>query len=486
MLSDLSQYRIDLLYPELALVLSGLLVLIAGVFVNEKIKRPLCSLIAVLGICLSLCLCLSIKGIEAQSFYGAIMIEDFSIFFKIIILIGALIAALLSYDYLKTGDIKIPEYFSLMLFAASGMTLLVSSADLISILISIEIMSLSMYILVGIRDNEPFAAEATLKYFILGSFSSAIMFYGITLVYGASESFLLSKIAEAFSSGTLHEMRFFVIGMGMIIAGIAFKVASVPFHMWAPDVYQGAPAPITGYMAVGVKAAAFAAALRIFVTGFEGMEIEWKTVMWWLAVLSILAGNLMALMQENIKRMLAYSGIAHAGYILIGLATATPESYSGMLFYLAVYVVMNIGAFGVIVGLSHNDKELEELKDWSGIAHKHPFMAVAMTIFLLSLAGIPPMGGFFAKFYLFYTAVAAGDIPLVIIAVMGSCISLYYYLKVIILMYMKEPLPAASPVIASFPVKAGVLISSILVVYLGILPSYVLNWAKISIEGFIN
>jgi NADH-quinone oxidoreductase subunit N len=342
-------------------------------------------------------------------------------------------------------------------------------------------MSLAVYVLVGIRRNEPFAIEAALKYFILGSFASAILVYGIALVYGASRSLNLTQIAFAASSGRILEPNLFTIGMGLILVGFGFKVASVPFHMWAPDVYQGAPAPITGFMSMGVKAAAFAAAIRVFMVAFNGDMDTWQPIVWWLAVLTMLAGNLMALMQENIKRMLAYSSIAHAGYLLVGLAVGGEQAGAAMLYYLAAYAFMNLGAFGVIVAVSGGDKELENIPDWSGLAYRYPVMAAAMALCLFSLIGMPPTAGFFAKFNLFYSAVDAGDVPIVIIGVIASMISLYFYLKVIVTMYMRDPDREIVPASPNVSVRLGVLLASLAVLYLGIMPGTALEWATSSI-----
>jgi NADH-quinone oxidoreductase subunit N len=426
-------------------------------------------------------LSLNLFDINARAFYGAIQVDDFGVFFKLLIIAGSFIVALMSIDYLRRDDIQVSEYYTLLLFATVGMTLLASAGDLITIFIAIELMSLSVYVLVGMRRNEPFATEAALKYFILGSFASAILVYGIALVYGASKSINLTQIAYAAASGRILEPRLFTIGMGLILVGFGFKVASVPFHMWAPDVYQGAPAPITGFMSMGVKAAAFAAAIRVFMVAFNDYMPAWQPIVWWLAVLTMLAGNLMALMQENIKRMLAYSSIAHAGYLLVGLAVGGEQAGAAMLYYLAAYAFMNLGAFGVIVAVSGGDKELENISDWSGLAYRYPVMGAAMALCLFSLIGMPPTAGFFAKFYLFYSAVAAGDVPIVVIGVIASMISLYFYLKVIVTMYMREPEREIVPAAPNVSVRLGILLSSFAVLYLGIAPGTALEWATDSI-----
>jgi NADH-quinone oxidoreductase subunit N len=478
---DSSQFPFILLIPELVLVGFAFFILLRGAFSKGGGSRPYAGLVTCVGLAIAGFLSLNLFDINARAFYGAIRIDNFSVFFKIVIIAGAFIVTLMSMDYLRRNDIQVCEYYTLLLFATVGMTLLASASDLITIFIAIEIMSLSVYVLVGIRRNEPFATEAALKYFILGSFASGILVYGIALVYGASRSLNLAQIAFAAASGRILEPNLFTIGMGLILVGFGFKVASVPFHMWAPDVYQGAPAPITAFMSMGVKAAAFAAAIRVFMVAFNGHMPTWQPIVWWLAVLTMLAGNLMALMQENIKRMLAYSSIAHAGYLLVGLAVGGEQAGAAMLYYLAAYAFMNLGAFGVIVAVSGGDKELENIPDWSGLAYRYPVMAAAMALCLFSLIGMPPTAGFFAKFYLFYSAVDAGDVPIVIIGVIASMISLYFYLKVIVTMYMRDPEREIVPASPNVSVRLGVLLASLAVLYLGIAPGTTLEWATSSI-----
>jgi NADH-quinone oxidoreductase subunit N len=478
---DMKQFPFEILTPELVLVGFAFMTLLIGVFSRGAGSRPYAGLIAATGLVIAGLFALHIYGVKAEAFYGAYQMDSFGLFLKVVILAGTFITALLSMDYLRRSDIEIYEYYALLLFATVGMMLLVSSADLISILISIEIMSLSVYVLVGIRRDEPFATEAALKYFILGSFASGILVYGIAMVYGATESINLNQIASAAIQGTILEPKLFAIGMGLILVGFGFKIASVPFHMWAPDVYQGAPAPITGFMSMGVKAAAFGAAIRVFTVAFGHSISDWQPIFWWLAVLTMLGGNLMALAQQNIKRMLAYSSIAHAGYILVGLAVGTLQAVAAMLFYLTAYAFMNLGAFGVIVAVSGGEKELENIPDWSGLAYRYPLLGAAMALCLFSLIGMPPTGGFFAKFYLFYSAVAGGDVPIAVIGVIASMISLYFYLKVIVYMYMREPEREIVSATPNLSVRLGVLLASCAVLYLGILPGSVLEWATSSI-----
>jgi NADH-quinone oxidoreductase subunit N len=478
---DMNQFPFEILTPELVVVGFAFITLLIGIFSRGAGSRFYAGLIAATGLVIAGLFALHIYGVKAEAFYGAYQLDPFGLFLKVVILAGAFVTALISMDYLRRSDIPVYEYYALLLFATVGMMLLVSSADLISILISIEIMSLSVYVLVGIRGDEPFAAEAALKYFVLGSFASGILVYGIAMVYGATESINLNQIGNAAIQGTILEPKLFAIGMGLIMVGFGFKIASVPFHMWAPDVYQGAPAPITGFMSMGVKAAAFGAAIRVFTVAFGHSISDWQPIFWWLAVLTMLGGNLMALVQQNIKRMLAYSSIAHAGYILVGLAVGTLQSVGAMLFYLTAYAFMNLGAFGVIVAVSGGEKELESIPDWSGLAYRYPLLGAAMALCLFSLIGMPPTGGFFAKFYLFYSAVAGGDVPIAVIGVIASMISLYFYLKVIVYMYMRDPDREIVPATPNLSVRLGVLLASCAVLYLGILPGSVLEWATSSV-----
>jgi NADH-quinone oxidoreductase subunit N len=478
---DMNQFPFEILTPELVVVGFAFITLLIGIFSRGAGSRFYAGLIAATGLVIAGLFALHIYGVKAEAFYGAYQLDPFGLFLKVVILAGAFVTVLISMDYLRRSDIPVYEYYALLLFATVGMMLLVSSADLISILISIEIMSLSVYVLVGIRGDEPFAAEAALKYFVLGSFASGILVYGIAMVYGATESINLNQIGNAAIQGTILEPKLFAIGMGLIMVGFGFKIASVPFHMWAPDVYQGAPAPITGFMSMGVKAAAFGAAIRVFTVAFGHSISDWQPIFWWLAVLTMLGGNLMALVQQNIKRMLAYSSIAHAGYILVGLAVGTLQSVGAMLFYLTAYAFMNLGAFGVIVAVSGGEKELESIPDWSGLAYRYPLLGAAMALCLFSLIGMPPTGGFFAKFYLFYSAVAGGDVPIAVIGVIASMISLYFYLKVIVYMYMRDPDREIVPATPNLSVRLGVLLASCAVLYLGILPGSVLEWATSSV-----
>ena len=319
------------------------------------------------------------------------------------------------------------------------MILLASSTDMIMIFLGIEIVSICLYVLAGIRRGNLASNEAALKYFLLGAFATGFLLYGMTLVYGSTGSTNLFEIADFVKNPEAQSNPLLLMGLVLLIIGFGFKVASVPFHMWAPDVYQGAPTPVTAFMAVGPKAAAFAAFFRVFAEAFPEMAPSWEVLLSSIAVLSMFFGNLGAIMQTNIKRMLAFSSISHAGYILMAVIAKNSLGASSLLFYMLAYAFTTFGIFGIVILLGRKGEENLEIENYSGLAYKHPIIALSMTVFLLSLAGLPPFAGFIAKFYIFSAAVQEGLITLVIIAVLNSAISFYYYLKVVVFMYMKEP-----------------------------------------------
>ncbi len=400
----------------------------------------LCGLLAALAVCASLW-----GGEPVSAFGGMVALDGFSLILCVIVLVAAILAVLLSTNYVERIGIAQGEYYALLLLATSGMMLLGSATDLVTVFLGIEIMSIAIYVLVGFNHARPQSAEAALKYLLLGAFASGFLLYGIALVYGSTGSTNLAEIARYFKP---HDMTrvppTFLIGIGLLVVGFGFKVGAVPFHMWTPDVYQGAPTSITAFMATGVKAAAFAALLRVFYFAFPNLSLHWAPVLQGLAIATMIVGNLMALTQTNIKRMLAYSSIAHAGYILVGLVavydkSVAAEAASSIFFYLLAYTVMNAGAFGVVIMLGRDKEEMEELDDYKGLAVRRPWMAFLLALFLLSLAGLPPTAGFAGKFFIFATAMRAGFEMLVVIGVLNSALSVYYYLRPLVIMYMQEP-----------------------------------------------
>ncbi len=422
--------------PLIAVSVTALAVLMVGVNVDEDESLGL-GMLSLGGLGLALVLALTALGKSELAFGGAIALDNFAIYFELAILISAALTVLMSLEYV--GELGLPgaEYYSLLLFATLGMMLLATAGDLIVIFLGLETMSIAVYVLAGFRRGDPRSIEASLKYFMLGAFSTGFLLYGIALVYGATGTIRLDRISAALS-GPLAHSPLMLLGLGMMLIGFAFKVAAVPFHMWAPDVYEGAPTPVTAFMAVGVKIGAFAGFLRIFVAHLGPVSAHWTWVLWVIAALTMTIGNTVALVQTNIKRMLAYSAIAHAGYLLVGMTAADSAAGGAILYYLLGYAFTNMGAFAVVAALGRTDAPHEQIADYRGLAARHPGLAAAMALFMLSLTGVPPLAGFVGKFYLFGAALNRGLVGLVIIAVLNSAMSAYYYISVIVAMYMEE------------------------------------------------
>ena len=435
----LAPESIDLiaLAPVLVLSVFAMMVLVVDLFGGRN--KPLLVFISLVGLLMTAISAFAKNPIPAYSFNDSYIVDHLSLFFICIFTISSALAILLSVEYNEREGIRAGEYYALILFCTVGMILLASSTDMIMIFLGIEIVSICLYVLAGIRRDDLRSNEAALKYFMLGAFATGFLLYGMTLVYGSTGSTNLFKIAEVVQNPAAQSNPLLLMGLVLLIIGFGFKVASVPFHMWAPDVYQGAPTPVTAFMAVGPKAAAFAAFFRVFAETFPELAPSWEILLSTVAVLSMFFGNLGAIMQTNIKRMLAFSSISHAGYILMAVIAKNSLGSSSLLFYMLTYTFMTFGIFGIIIILGRKGEENLEMKNYSGLAYKHPVLALSMTIFLLSLGGLPPFAGFIAKFYIFSAAIQEGLITLVVIAVLNSAISFYYYLKVIIFMYMKEP-----------------------------------------------
>ena len=345
-----------------------------------------------------------------------------------------------------------------------------------------EVLSLAVYVLTGIRRDSALATEAAFKYFLLGAFASAFFLYGIAFTYGVTGSTRLDRIGEVFAAQSMAPPPMTLLAMGLLLVGFAFKVAAVPFHMWTPDAYEGAPPPVTGFMSSGVKAAAFAAFARVFLSALEPLRADWSGAIWVIAAATMILGTVVGVAQSNIKRMLAYSSIAHGGYLLVALVAANDTGKGAILFYLLTYAVTNLGAFGLIGLIESRERPNDQLRDYAGLWHQHPWLAGLMTVFLLSLGGFPPFGGFIAKYYVFMAAMRADYLWLAIIGVLTSVVSVFFYLRVIVMMYMT---PNANPIrVPAVPMIAGaaLLVSAAIVLYLGVLPSQVMDWAARSIS----
>ena len=424
-----------------------------------------------------------------QSFGGILILDEFSIFFKVIFLASALLTILLSFRYLDIEKAQGGEFYALILFSVVGMMFMASGRDLVVIFVGLETMALSLYILAGYLKRDQRSNEAALKYFILGSFSTGIFLYGISLVYATCGSTNLGVIAERVAAAGADKTLF--LGMILILVALGFKVAAVPFHMWAPDVYEGAPTSITAFLSTASKAAAFVIFTRIFLEGFLEMRDSWMHLVALLAVASMTLGNVTAILQDNMKRMLAYSSIAHAGYILMGFLAAGrvdipgagPYAVQAVMIYLIVYTFMNMGAFGLVIMLRREGIVGDRLADFSGLAARTPLAAFAMMVFLLSLAGIPMTAGFIGKWYLFGAAIRSQFGWVAVVAVINTAVSLYYYMRVVVFMYMgqssdKQPL-------ATSPALTAALVGSILfTIFFGVYPQWLLSLARQSVLWF--
>jgi len=471
-----------LILPEIILGVFAIFVLILDPFL-PKDRKILTAHLSWMAIGLAFLANLKLWDIQDTTFSQMFLVDNYAVFFKFIFLIGSFLIIFASMNYLKREDILHGEYFSLILFSTLGMMLLASGFDLIIIFLGLEIMSVSLYILTGFKRRDLRSNEASLKYFLTGAFATGFLLYGIVLIYGKVGSTNLARIIMNIAYGEIGTDILIWAGAGLLLVGLGFKIASVPFHMWVPDVYQGAPTPVTAFISSGPKAAGFAALLRVFLFSFITIKLDWTTLVWIMAVLTMSVGNIVAIAQSDIKRMLAYSSIAHAGYVLIALVAGGETGVSSALFYLLAYTFMNIGAFTVVIALGKKAKDSTRLDDYSGLASRSPLLAVLMSIFMFSLAGFPPTAGFMGKFYVFSSAVKSGFIGLAIIGVLNSLISVYYYLRVVVIMFMHPPHPELRKTPLAFGTVLVLLISLWGVLQMGIFPQSLLNLAQASVSS---
>jgi len=475
-------FNILSILPILVLAGFGMIVLLVDVLSSRKLgDKNLLAYLSLIGVIIAAILTRNSTGTTLFSFNETFTIDNYSLFFNFIFLLSTGLTILISHNYIKREEINHGEYYALILFSTIGMMLMASGADMLNIYIGLEVMSISIYILTGFKRSKLISNEASLKYFLLGAFATGFLLYGISIVYGSTGTINLKQIACFITSRGGVSDPLLLLGIGLIIVGLGFKVASVPFHAWVPDVYEGAPTAITAFMSVGPKAAGFAAFLRIFMTAFGSTHYEWQKIIFILAVMTMTIGNVVAIAQTNIKRMLAYSSIAHAGYLLIALVAANNMGVSGTLFYILSYTFMNIGAFAIVIVLSQKGDEFIQINDYAGLGFKHPLLAIAMTLFMLSMAGVPPMAGFIGKFYIFSAAIKSGYVGLAVIGVINSVISVYYYLRITVIMYMKEPTREFSPLTISPLIVAAIVIAVVGTLQLGIFPSKVMEIAQQSI-----
>jgi NADH-quinone oxidoreductase subunit N len=413
--------------------------------------------------------------------FGVIVADNFALFITVTLVVVGILTIMFSSQVLHRDDFPKGEYYTLLLFSIVGMMMMASANDLLVVFVALEVLSLGVYVLTGIRRDNPRGTEAAFKYFLLGAFSSAFFLYGIAFTYGMTGSTRLTAIGSYLSAQALTSNPLVLIALGLLLVGFAFKISAVPFHMWTPDAYEGAPAIVTGFMSTGVKAAAFAAFARVFLSSFEPFKGDWAPIVAVLAALTMILGTVVGVAQSNLKRMLAYSSIAHGGYLLVGLVAANQVGKAAILFYLLGYSVTNLAAFGVIALLGARDREADELRDFTGLWQSHPALAALMTVSLLSLGGLPPTVGFIGKWYIFSAAVSAGYYWLAIIGVLTSVVSVFFYLRVVVMMYMAERTTAPVPARVTAVGMGALVLSIVAIFYLGILPAPVMNYAAESI-----
>lgn len=482
----MTQQDFSTVFPLTFLVVWASVLLLVDLFIPKE-RKSLTVALSALGLALTLGFTLAQIGQELTSFNGMVILDGFSVFVNALLLVSGLLGIGLSFGYIKRMNLERGEYYTLMLFSVSGMMLMAQAGDLIVVFLALELLSIPLYVLAAFDRPKVESEEAGLKYFLLGAFATGFIVYGTALVFGATGTTSLDGIVAALgANGTANATAdaggplLLSIGAALILVGLGFKIAAVPFHMWTPDVYQGSPTAVTAFMAAGAKIAGFAALLRVFTTAFPSIAVDMTGVLWAIAALTMILGNLVAISQSNIKRMLAYSSIAHAGYILMafvpyGNREVASVSIAAGLFYLVSYAITNFGTWGVVIALEKAEGRGLEIRDYAGLGRKYPALAAAMTIFMLSLIGLPPTLGLVGKFYLFRAVLAGGFTGLAIIGVLTSVISAYYYLRVVVTMYMQDGDPQRSR--ESF-LDFTTALTAIATVLISFVPQFLFVWAS--------
>jgi NADH-quinone oxidoreductase subunit N len=475
----------DLLFlnPEIVLSIGGCILLLAPVLGgrNNGVAARW-SMLALLAVTAGAVFCAAAAHSPSAALSGLFVVDSFAVFFKLLFVVIIAMVTLLSSEFLSDGRYSAWEYYSLLAFALCGMMFMASGTHLISIYVGLELMSLASYILAGYYKNEERSTEAAMKYFILGSVSSGILLYGMSLIYGACGSLHLATISTAVA--TMAGNQALIIGVMMLGAGLCFKVAAVPFHVWTPDVYTGAPTPITAFLSTASKTAAFAIFARIFYMGLHNLQPDWNSIIATVSALSMIVGNLAAVTQTNVKRMLAYSSIAHAGYALLGILAMSEMGLQGVLIYMLVYTFANIGTWAMVMLLRRREYAGEKVDDFDGLHKSAPMYAFAMVVFLLSLGGIPPTAGFIGKYFLFAAVISAGYAWLAVIAVLMSAVSIFYYFRLVAAMYLKES--KAAEVVESRQIRFIVAVCLVATLVLGIVPERMIRSAARSIAPIVN
>jgi len=468
------------LIPEIFLAAAGFALMLAGISLGRRGIRPLVAgAVAALAVTAVLVLAFARPAGAPEPILGGMLVLDqLGVYIKLLMLITSAVALLMAAGFLERAGYGAGEFSALVLFATVGMFVMASGANLVSLYVGLELMALSVYVLVGYFKLETKSNEGAIKYFVLGALSSGVLQYGISLVYGTLGSLDLETIRRSLTAVPQHNPTL-LLGILLVSFGMLFKVAAVPFHVWTPDAYEGAPTPVTAFMSVGPKAAAFAALIRVLGTAFTDWRTDWQPALWILAVLSMLVGSIAALVQDDVKRMLAYSSIAHAGYALMGLVAASGTGLWAVLMYMAVYAFMNLGAFGFVILLESKGYAGETIADYAGLARRHPGAAALMLWFMLALAGIPPTGGFMGKLYVFAAAMEAGCVVLTVIAVVMSAVSLYYYFRIVVQMYLKDD-EGAQPALLLRDrwTEAMIGVCALVILAIGVWPGPLVEWAK--------
>jgi len=463
--------------PEILLTVFGtLLMLLDAVF--DKRPTNLFGHLSLLALAAAIGASLYAGSEQGPAFGGMLVVDGFATFFRVLVLGAGMLTVLASYRFLVRENAEPGEYHALLLFSLAGQSLMASANDLIMVFIGLEISSIASYVLAGYLRDDKRANEASLKYFLLGSFATAFFLYGVAILYGSTSSVRLDQIRAVLNGPNAPFPVFVTLAAALMVVGLGFKVSAAPFQVWAPDVYQGAPTPVAAFLSAAPKAAAFAVFLRIFTIALEPIGNTWEPLAWGSALASMTIGNFAALMQSNIKRMLAYSSIAHAGYVLVALTARSQTGTSAAMFYLAAYALMNLGAFGVVAHLSGKGERYLTLDDFSGLGQKQPFTAAMLAIFLLSLIGVPLTGGFFGKFYIFKAALDSHLVWLTVLGLLNSAVAAYYYLRVLVMMYMHDPGQAvreAEPL--SHGMQLALVLPALGTLFLGIFPNWVLEFA---------
>jgi NADH-quinone oxidoreductase subunit N len=463
--------------PEIILTLVAVLIMFLEAVLNDG-QKGIFAPLSILGLAGAGVGAVMAYGDPGPAFQNMLIVDGFATFFRVLVIGVGILVVFSSTDYLKREHSPGGEYYALILFSIVGQSIMASANELIMIFIGLEISSIASYILAGYLRNDPRNNESALKYFLLGSFATAFLLYGVAWIYGTTGSTNLTVIRGALLT-TSGPMTLATVAAALMFVGFAFKISAVPFQSWAPDVYQGAPAPVSAFLSVGPKAAAFAVLLRVFLTAFGPIASAWVPLVWGVALATMTVGNFAAILQSNVKRLLAYSSIAHAGYVLVAVTAHSGDGSAAAMFYLAAYALTNIGAFAVVAYFSRKGEQFVRVDDFAGLAQRQPAMAAMMTIFMLSLIGVPLTGGFFGKFYIFKAALDAHLVWLTVLGLLNSAVAAYYYLRILVVMYFKEPGEAAENLPnPGAALRIAVYASALGVLLLGIFPGWVLDFAS--------